>query len=226
MGIAETLQTAATAVMTKLAEKFLEVLPNMLMAIILILLGWVIAILIKRFLLRLLKTMKFEEYLKSQKLDKALGNVVISDVLAMILYYYVLIVFFQAAFDLVYLTTISAFIGRILMYVPVLIGAVLLVVLAALTGEYIKILILQLEEKSGAVQVIARVVKFLVIYVGIVMGLSTMGFNTEILNATFISLSQAVFFGIALAFGISFGLGGQDAAKDWIKTARTKLIKA
>jgi len=193
---------------------------------LLILLGWVMAVLLKRLTLRLLKSMKFEEYLKSQKLDKALGSIAISNVLALVVYYYILVLFFQAAFDMVYLATISAFIGKILLYVPIILGAALLVVVAALTGEYLKMLMLQLGKDSAMVQLGARAAKVLVIYIGVVMGLSTLGFNTEILNSIFISLSQAIFFGFALAFGVAFGLGGQEAAKDWIKTARSKLIRA
>jgi len=226
MSLTDTLQTALSAAADRLAVGLADALPRMFAAIVLILLGWVMAVLLKRLALKMLKSMKFNEYLKSQKLDKALGSISISEVLGLVVYYYVLVLFFQAAFDMVYLATISNFIGKILLYVPVVIAAALLVVIAALTGEYLKMLILQLGDKSPTVQVGARVAKFLVIYIGVVMGLSTIGFNTEILNAIFISLSQAIFYGFALAFGIAFGLGGQEAANDWIKTARSKLIRA
>lgn len=226
MSLADTLQAALAVAVDRLAVGLADALPRLFAAILLILLGWVMAVLLKRLALRMLKSMKFNEYLKSQKLDKALGSISISEVLGMVVYYYVLVLFFQAAFNMVYLATISDFIGKILLYVPVLIAAALLVVVAALTGEYLKMLILQLGDKSATVQAGSRVAKFLVIYIGVVMGLSTIGFNTEILNAIFISLSQAIFYGFALAFGIAFGLGGQEAANDWIKTARSKLIRA
>jgi hypothetical protein len=226
MSFTEMLQAAVDVESVRLAASLADLLPRMLLAIILILLGWVVALLLKRVVLKILKGMKFEDYLKSQKLDKALGAIVVSEVLGMMVYYYTLTLFFQSAFDMVYLTTLSVFIGMLLAYVPIVIGAVLIVLLAALLGEYVKVLTLQLDEKSGMVQIGARVAKLLVIYVGAVMGLSMLGFNTAILDSLFITLAQAVFFGFALAFGIAFGFGGQESAKDWIKTARTKVLKA
>ncbi len=226
MAFAETLQAALDVASVKLAASIADLLPRMVMAIILIILGWVVALLFKRLSLRVLKGLKFEEYLRVQKLDKALGSIVVSDVLAMIVYYYVLVLFFQAAFELVYLTTLAVFVGEILNFVPAVIGAVLIVLLAALFGEYVKVLVLQFDEKSGTVQIGARVAKLLIIYVGAVMGLAMVGFNTAVLDALVVSLAQAVFYGAALAFGLAFGFGGQDAAKEWIRTARAKVLKA
>jgi hypothetical protein len=226
MGFMDILQAAVNVESVKLAAGLADILPRMVLAIILILLGWVVALLLKRLVLKILKGLKFEDYLKSQKLDKALGAIVVSEVLALIVYYYTLVLFFQSAFDLVYLTGLAVFIGEVLAYVPVIIGAVLILLLATILGEYVKLIVLQLDEKSGTVQVGARLSKLLVMYVGAVMALSMLGFDTQILDALFITVAQAVFFGIALACAIAFGLGGQEAAKDWIKTARTKVLKA
>jgi hypothetical protein len=226
MALVDNLQTAADFAAMKFAAGVADLLPRMVMAIILILLGWVVAVLLKRIALKILRGMKFEAWLKANKLEKALGTIVISDVVALVIYYYALTLFFQAAFDLVYLTSLAVFIGNLLAYVPSVIGAVLLVVVAAITGEYIKLLVLQLDQKSPITQLGGRLAKFLVLYIGVVMGLSTLGFQTEILNSIVISLSQAVFYGIALAFGLAFGFGGQDTAKQWISTARDKFLKA
>ncbi len=226
MSFTETLQAAVDVESMRLAASLADMLPRMLLAIILIVLGWVVAMLLKRLVMKILKGVKFEDYLKSQKLDKALGAIVVSEVLALIVYYYTLTLFFQSAFDMVYLTSLAVFIGQVLAYVPIVIGAVLIVLLATILGEYVKILVLQLDDKSSSVQIGARVAKILVMYIGAVMALAMLGFNTQILDALFITLAQAVLFGSALAFGIAFGFGGQDAAKDWIKTARTKVLKA
>jgi hypothetical protein len=53
--------------------------------------------------------------------------------------------------------------------------------------------------------------------------LETAGFKTDIIKETFVLFSGAVFFGLALAFGIAFGLGAQSDAKDWMGVMRKRL---
>lgn len=206
-----------------LAANALGLVPNLVVAIILVGLGWVVAVLLRRWLLWILNKLNFENFLKQQGVHRALGNVVISDLLALVLYYYIIIIFLQAAVDTLYLKTITVFMTQVLNYLPAVVGAVLLFVAAALIGEFVKRRILVVGEKNPSVQMVARGTKFLIMYIGLVMALDTVGFNTTILNNLLVNLSTAVFYGVALAFGIAFGFGGQDSAKDWIKTLRARF---
>lgn len=69
---------------------------------------------------------------------------------------------------------------------------------------------------------LADATKVIVVFLAIIMGLGTMGFDTVIIASSFIAILQGLVYGIALAFGLAFGLGGQDDAKDIIKIVRKK----
>ncbi|MDD5171660.1 MAG: hypothetical protein PHF60_01340 [Candidatus ainarchaeum sp.] len=196
-----------------------ELLPGLIAAILVFLLGWVIAILISRIFRRILKAIKLEETLKEHKVEDALGTVKISDVLTKIVKYYVLLIFLQAAVSLVWLGTISSFLTMVLLYVPVLIAGILVVLASVIIGEYLKEMIIELS-KSPVVRLTGRVVKLLVVYIGVTMGLATIGFNTTLITGVFLTILQGLVYGIALAVGIAFGLGGQDDARDMIKNSR------
>lgn len=196
-----------------------ELLPGLIAAILVFLLGWVIAILVSRIFRRILKTIKLEEALKEHKVEDALGTVKISDVLTKIVKYYILLIFLQAAASLVWLGTISSFLMMVLLFVPVLIAGILVVLVSVILGEYLKEMIIELS-KSPMVKLSGRVVKLLVIYVGVTMGLATIGFNTTLITGIFLTILQGIVYGLALAIGIAFGLGGQDDAKDMIKSSR------
>ena len=200
-----------------------NLLPGLIAAVIVFVLGWVVAFIISRLFAGILKAVRLEGFLKQHKVDDALGTVKISDVLVKIVKYYVLLIFFQAAVSLVALGTISAYLATALFYAPVLIGAILIVLIAVIFGEYLKEAVIDLDKKSSTVKFAARAVKLVVIYVGLTMGLATAGFNTSLITGIFLTIIQAAAFGIALALGIAFGLGGQEDAKDVIKSTRKNL---
>jgi hypothetical protein len=214
---------SATAAVQNTADGAAKLLPGLIAAILVFVLGWVVSFIVSRIFARILKMIKLEEYLKTHKVEDALGSVKISDVLTKIVKYYVLLIFVQAAVSLMALGTITDYLTSVLLYVPVLIGSVLIVLVAVLFGEYLKEAIIDLSSKSAMVKLGARAAKLVMIYVGLTMGLATAGFNTTLITGIFLTVIQAGAFGLALALGIAFGLGGQDDAKEIIKSSRKNL---
>jgi hypothetical protein len=200
-----------------------QILLGLIAAIIVFVFGWVLAVIISRILGGVLKAIKLEEYLKSHKVEDALGRVKISDVVVKVVKYYIILIFLQAAASLVALPTISNTLGEILVYAPSFIAAIVLVLLSGILGEYVKEVILELHTKSPVVRLVARVSKVVIVFVGITMGLSTMGIDATIPTQVFLTLVQAVAFGLALAVGIAFGLGSQKDAKDIVGKWRKHL---
>jgi hypothetical protein len=92
-----------------------------------------------------------------------------------------------------------------------------------LIGEFIKRRIVEVGRKSTTVHFLGRAAKAIIVFLGLISALETMGFKTSIIETTFVALATAVFFGLALAFGIAFGLGAQGDAKDWTKAFRKKF---
>ena len=217
--MANLLSTAATTLVGSIAG----VLPGIIAAILVFILGWVVAIIISRIFAGLLKLVKLEEYLKSHKLDDALGTVKVSSVLTKILKYYIILVFLQAAVSLIQLGTLSLFLTSVLLYAPAFIAALLVVLVAILLGEYVKETTLDLDPKSSLVTFVARAAKVIIIYVGVTMAFGTAGFDTTLLNGIFLILLQALAYGAALAAGLAFGLGGQKDAQDLIGKWRRNL---
>ncbi len=206
----------------KLLASTIDMLPSLIAALLVFVLGWIIAIIISKIFGRILKLVKLEEFLRMHKLDDALGSVKLSDIFVKIVKIYVILVFLQTALSLVALGQLSAFLYMVILYVPVLIGAILVIVAAAVAGEYVKEKILELGKTNYGIFV-ARGAKFAIIVLGLITGLNTAGFDTSLLNSVLITIVQAVIFGLGLAFGIAFGLGGQDDAKDMVKKARKNL---
>lgn len=211
--------TVAMQALATLATSVIDMLPSAIAAALVFVLGWLVAVLVARLLRKILEMLKVEEFLKMHKLDDALGSIRLTGVVVQVTKIYVILVFLQVALSLVALGQLSGFIYSVLLYVPVLMGAVLLVVAAALAGEYVKEKVLEVGKSHNAT-LVARGAKFAIVLIGVLTGLDTAGFNTSLVNSVILTIIQAAVFGLGLAFGIAFGLGGQDEARDLVKRVR------
>ena len=197
-------------------------IPNLIAALVVFVVGWAVAVVVAKIVERLFKAFKFEETLKKHGIDDALGKAKVSKILVQLTKYYTLLVFVQMAVALVYLGALATFVNSVLFYLPVLVGAGLLVVISALVGELVKERIYDLGEFPYH-RFIGTVAKVIIVLMGVTVALSTIGFNMTIVVASFNTVLQGITFGIAAAFALAFGLGGQDDAKDIVKKTRKRF---
>ncbi len=214
-----------STVVTSFIDSMAVLLPNFVAAIVIFIIGYVVATILSKVVKHVLEASNFEKFLSQHKMGSALGNVKISNFFVKVVKYYIILVFLQAAISKLELGTLTLFINMVLLYAPGFIGAAVLLVVSAMFGELMKEKIKEVEFKSRWVSLLARGTKFVVVFLGFVMALSTVGFNTAILKEAFITLLQALAYGFALAIGIAFGLGGQDEAKKVLSDVRTKINK-
>ncbi|MFH1199498.1 MAG: hypothetical protein V1708_00360 [Candidatus Micrarchaeota archaeon] len=220
---ADAFRMAIDRSMNALYDNAVSLIPGLLGAVLILFVGWVFATIIAHIFKKLLDFVKFDKMLTKYGVDDTLGNIKLQPVLVKLIKYYMILLFLQAAVSLLYLGTLSNFLSLVLGYAPAFIGAILLVILSAVVGEFAKEKIIEVGPKSGFAKSFAQFVKVFVIFLGLMTGLSTLGFNTSIIKETFLTILQGLVYGVALAVGIAFGFGGQEDAKSAIKAAREKL---
>jgi len=223
VGSSMSLVDAAAKSLNNGAINLINALPNAIAAVVIAVLGLVVANIIAMLLRKLFVAIKFEGFLAQHRLQDALGKVKLSDALVLLIKYYILLVFVQAAVALLALGTISEFLANVTNFAPKVIGAILVVIVAAIAGELFKEKFMEIQRKEPYMQTLGTLAKYLTIFVGVVMGLDALGFQTSLLTAVLVTFLQTAGAAIALAIGLAFGLGGQEAAKSWIGTARKRL---
>ncbi len=221
--VGDAFRTAVDNSMNTLYDNVVAVIPALLGAIIILFVGWIVAKILSHIVQKLLDYIRFEKMLQKYGVDDALGSIKLQPVFVKIVKYYILLIFLQAAVSLLHLGTLTSFLNMVLGYAPVFIGAILLVIVSAAVGEVAKEKIHSLGPKSDFAKFFSQFTKAVVIFLGVVMGLSTMGFDTTIITASFLTILQGLVYGVALAIGIAFGFGGQDDAKAAIKATREKF---
>ncbi|MBS3068709.1 hypothetical protein J4450_08440 [Candidatus Micrarchaeota archaeon] len=194
-------------------------LPNLLIALIIFVVGWGVGSIFGLFVRKLLEKIKFEQYLRSHGLEDALGKVQITSIVVQLVKYYIWLVFIQAAVAQLNLGTITDFMTNVLLYAPVVIGSLAVVVTAAVFGEWVFEKFLE-SGKEPYLKTTGKMAKYLIIFLSVLVGLDTIGFDTSVIKLLILTGAQGLSWGVALAVGVSFGLGGQETAKDMIKSFR------
>ena len=207
---------------SNVAGQMILFIPNLIWALICLLLGYIIADIVGKVLSRVLEQFKVEEAFKKFKVEDALGGTQVTPIFVSVARWYVVLLFLQAAVSALQMATLTNFINEVLLFAPKVIGVALFVIAAAIVGEWMREAVLSLK-RFYMQTTLAQILRLSVMIMSIVVGLSTLGFDMTFVYMVFNSVLNAVTYGVALAFGLAFGLGGQKDATDIIKKARKRL---
>src|SRR5699024_2887755 len=117
--------------------------------------------------------------------------------------------FVVESFNLLNFAVLQSIGEGIIFYLPYLISAMLIIGIALFLATWVQSLILRKFSNS---KITAAIAKTLIITIAVFMALSQLGFAKSIVNAGFIIILGA----LAVAFAISFGIGGRDFAANML----------
>ena len=213
----ETVQNWGDAVMVSVTEalqNFLGFLPQLIGAIIILVLGWIIAGLLAGLVEKVLKTVGFEKAAESTGIagfvKQAGSDWTVSKVVAEIVKWFIRLIALQAAASILGMTQISEIINSILLWLPNLIVALAIIVLGAFLANFVSKIVRGSVAKMGFdnPDLIANIAKFAIIGFAVIAAVDQLGIAETVVNTLLIGVVAAV----AAAFALAFGLGGQRVA--------------
>lgn len=189
--------------------------PNLVVALIIFAIGWVLAALVERLVESIIRAIKLDSALRSAGMEdvvkRAGHNLNSGWFLGMLCKWFVIVVFLMAAFDVLGLQQANEFLRQVVNYLPQVIVAVLIIMIAAVVANAMQKLVVA-SAKAGHLHVAefgGRVTKWAIWIFAILTALYTLGVAPGIIQ----TLITAIFAGGALAFGLAFGLGGKGLAE-------------
>jgi small-conductance mechanosensitive channel len=201
--------------MTAMLERILGAVPALLVAVIILVIGYAIACFVKRVVQNFLSGVGFDqlpEKLGLSFLKPGDGRATLSSIGGTVVMLVILLLTAQQALELLGMFSLANFIVWVIAYLPNL-AAGLIILLAALSlGQFVGRLASGAAQGSSYSALIGRVAKYAIIFLGASMALNQLGVSKEIVTATVSMVLGAA----ALAFGLAFGLGGRDRAKEFI----------
>ena len=209
------------AAFIELANSVIKVLPGLIAATVILVFGWIVAKIIGLFVKKTLQKLGFDEWIKKNRLDKAVGNAKLSKVAGTISSWYIFIIFLAQIVEYVKLEGIHEILQEIILNLPVLFGGAVIVIFGLILGEY-------LRKSSAEMQIpyydiFGGIAKFFVVYITLVIGLQTIGIDTTILIQAFSIGLIGIVLTIALSLGLGFGLAIKEEAKKIVRSVKKKI---
>lgn len=189
-------------------------LPNVILAVVIFALGFLCGGVLSRAVHHLVSVLRIDKALHKAGMDavseKAGITISLAGFLAGIIKWMVIIAFTIASAEILGLTQITQLLRDILLYIPQVVIAALVIVIATLVGDFVARLIDHSTKATGLKgHFAAQVARWSVIIIGGVFPALT---QLRIAQGLVEVLFTGVVFAGSLALGLAFGLGGRDAA--------------
>jgi len=223
--VLQNIGTATSIVLDPLVtlwNSFVSVLPGLLAAIIILIVGYFVAFLIGHALKLLLEKLGLNRWVYSSALSKAIGHTNVAAFLGEILKWYIFIIFFQVAVDLLQLGTLSDLLKSFVLWLPNVIAAVVILLAGVALALYVEIKIREHTKMKG-MRFVAGLAKIVVLLLVAMIALKQIGIDITILENTFLVIVATLGLGIAIAIGLGFGAAFKGIAPGVIKGIRKEL---
>jgi len=201
-------------------------IPNLVVAVVILCIGWAIGALISKGISHFMKMIKFDEALDragfGDVVKRAGLNLNSGRFIGGLVKYFVIVVFLIASFDVLGLTQVTAFLQQIVVgYLPQLIIAVLILLVGGVVGDVLSRVVTASSKAANVSQAnfLGVVSKWAVWVFAVLVALSQMGIAGDFIKTLFTGFVVAV----SLALGLLFGLGGQEAAGRAIAKVQDKM---
>ena len=225
-------QTATTVVtwgdaiflaLTNALNDLLLFLPRLLGALLILLVGWLLAKAVEALVAKGLRAVRFNQVADRAEIDQFLERAGVrldpASVVGKLAYWFLLLIFVGAAFNAFGLTQVTAVINQILAYLPNVVVALVVLLVGALLAQFAANLV---RGASGTARVgdpglLATLARAAVLTFAFLIALDQLNIGEAIVTTLF----TAVVGMLALAGALAFGLGGRDVAarvlEDWYR---------
>ena len=197
-------------------------LPMVILAVIIFALGWAFGIVLGHAVTHLVSVLRVDKALHRAGFDKlseqAGIHVSVAGFLGGVVRWGVVVAFTLASAEILGLTQVTQLLRDILVYIPQVIIAAIILVISMLLGDFVARLVSHSTKATGIKgEFAAQMSKWAIVIVGGIFPALT---QLRIAQGLVEVLFTGVVFAVSLALGLSFGLGGKEAAARVIEKVR------
>ncbi len=213
--VADTLGTSKTALVESFSQAYNQVIalaPRVLVMLVVLVVGYIIARLVARVLTALSEKLGLQIAAERSGLAESMQHVGIKRnvpaIVGTIVFWLLMCVFAMAAFSILGLAALTAAMVLLAAYIPKLLVATILVVVGLLVAGFLRGVVATSADRLGVsyAEYLANGCYYALAVLTFIAAFDQLGIHYEMLNFAIL----IVFGGLALAFGLSFGLGGRE----------------
>lgn len=213
---ATTVREALRASLAGALGTFLSVIPRIIAFAIVLAAGWLIAALIARGTIAVLRGIRFNDLARRSGLAGFVQNMGVrqdaTGVIASVAKWFVRLMTLVVAFDTLGLPAVSGVLQQLLLWLPNLVVGLVALVIGGLAANALSRIVRGSAVGAGLSNpdVLAAATRIAVWTFAVVVAVSQLGVATALINTLVVGVVGAV----ALAVGLAFGLGGRDRAAE------------
>lgn len=203
-----------------------DFVPVLIVAVVIFAIGWIVGAILGRLVAQVVHSLKVDNALRSAGLEDVLSRSGFTldsgSFLGGLVKWFVVIVFLVASLDVLELNQVNIFLQEVvLLYLPQVIVAVLILLVAAVIADVVQNVVVGAARAAElrSAQFLGRLSKWAIIIFAILAAVNQLGVATAFVQTLFTGVVVA----FALAVGLAFGLGGQQAAADYLDKVRSDL---
>lgn len=190
-------------------------LPAVLFALIIFVIGWVLAHLVGKSIKHLIDLTKVDSALSktgiNEPFQRAGYRFNLGSIVGGVVKWFLIVVFLVAVFDILGLSELNAFLQQIvLVFLPNVLVAALVILLASVVARIAGRLVTGSAKAAGihSANFVGSIASWAIWIFALLIALSQLGIATTLINMIFVAILAMV----AIAGGLAFGLGGKDHA--------------
>lgn len=201
-------------------------IPELIVAIIIFIVGWIVAALLARAVEQVIAAIKLDSALRGAGLEATLTRAGFTlnsgRFLGALVKWFIIVVFLVASLDVLHLDQVTMFLRQVVLgYLPQVIVAVLIMLVAVVIAEAMRKLVVGSAKAAGirSAGFLGAVTKWAIWIFALLAALLQLGIAVTFLQTLFTGVVVA----LSLAFGLAFGLGGQSAASRYLDHVQAEM---
>jgi len=212
--VVQSLQSAFT--------QFMNYLPQLLGAIVVLVVGYIVAKILNKIIVKLLQKTKLDQRLESNQggryAQKISPDGKPSRLVGGVVFWVIMLFVIASAISTLSIPALTGFMNRVLDYLPNVIVALLIFIVAGVIAGAVGALVHRTMGDTPTGNIMRAAAPTLIMAIAVFMILTQLGIAPVIVTITYIALTGA----IALAAALAFGLGGRDAAAEMVNSGYRK----
>lgn len=202
--------------LTRISSDVMNWLPALAGALLLLLLGWIVARLARAFFAGLLRRLGVDRLAQRVGASKALEGAglapSVAELIGRLVFWIVLLVFVLAAAESLGLQGLAGTMGGLIAYLPKVFAAGVILLLGGLIARLVGDAIGAFAAQSGAQAGVAlgQAVRYILLIFIVILAVEQLGIEATLLTA----IATVVFAALALAVAVAFGLGSRELARN------------
>ncbi|MEK7611856.1 MAG: hypothetical protein AAB407_00715 [Patescibacteria group bacterium] len=200
-------------------------LPELIGALIVLIIGLIVAAGLEKLVERLVYYLKIDSLLRQFGVEAfmARANMRLNagHFFGQLVYWFFILVFVLAASDILGFGSLSSFLTDVLNYIPKVLVAALILLATIIVANFLRGLIRasMLGAKMHSAKALGTIAWWGVVVFGFLTALVELGVAVQIINTLITGLVAM----LALAGGLAFGLGGKDHAHQWLSRVKEEF---